>query len=236
MPRELRQFEVGGIYHIIQRGVEKRKIFTNSQDYSRFILGLEFFSRDASVDIWNLVAPGVPGTPGERIVRAREESAKPIVELMAFALMPNHFHLIVREIQEGGISLFMMKMGGYSRYFNNQHNRIGPLFQSRYKMVPVKTDAQLSILFAYVHTNPVELVEPKWKDLKVVNRKKATDFLGDYKWSSYRDYLGLQNFSNATQCDFFLDLYGGTRGCRQMIEDWIYFKADNAGLDLKIME
>lgn len=233
MPRQPRQFEVGGIYHVFNRGVEKRKIFLKNQDYSRFILALEFFNRvDSYLDIWNLIAPkGGPGPLLARLENERIKDFKSLVELLAFCLMPNHFHLIIREIHKGGISLFMNKMGGYSTYFNRQYNREGPLFQGRYKTVKIESDIQLVNIFSYVHTNPVELVESEWKDLKVKDKKSALNFLETYKWSSYHDHVGNSKFPNATQRDFYLDLLGGYKGCRQNVEDWISFKAQNAELD-----
>lgn len=91
--------------------------------------------------------------------------------------MPNHYHLILREIISGGISLFMQKIGGYTGYFNQQYNRNGTLFDSRYKYIEIKDDAQLFAAFNYVHTNPVELVEPMWKEQKVKDFDKAKSFL-----------------------------------------------------------
>ena len=166
MPRQNRKFEVGGVYHIFNRGVEKRKIFLKNQDYSRFILALEFLNNKQSIDIWhalfrndNLSTGGGTVPPPvdsrllirERLENFRGKKKKPIVEILAFALMPNHFHLILREIQEGGISLFMRKLGGYSTYFNKQHNRVGPLLQGRYKSVQIKDEIQLGNIFNYVH-------------------------------------------------------------------------------------
>ena len=240
MPRQPRQFEVGGIYHILNRGVEKRKIFEKNQDYSRFILGLEFFNSTGYNDLWELLARGVSDTPQqtlrERIDSERAKKRQPIVELMAFALMPNHYHLILREILDGGISLFMQKMAGYSRYFNKQNDRVGPLFQSRYKSVPIKDDRQLSTVFAYVHTNPVVLKEPQWKDGKVKNAESVINWLAKHGLSSYQDYIGNLTYPTTTQRDFFLDFYGGPNGCRKAVEDWIRGKARTAELGPEIIE
>ena len=87
-------------------------------------------------------------------------------------------------------------MGGYVGYFNKQYDRVGPLYQSRYKSVQVQTDEQLNVLFSYVHTNPVELVELRWKEFEVESERNAISFLETYRWSSYRDYIGNPTFSN----------------------------------------
>ena len=236
MPRHPRQFEIGGVYHIVNRGVEKRKIFLKNQDYSRFILGLEFFNRKNANNLWELITKAGPGPAFERIEREREKKSENIVELLAFALMPNHYHLIIREIVQGGIPLFMTKMGGYSTYFNKQNKRVGPLFQSRYKAVRVTDNIQLGNVFVYVHTNPVELKEPKWKDLRVKNAADAIRWLESYRWSSYHDYIGKSTFPKATQRSFFSDFYGSEKVCRQVIEDRIQFKAENAKLGSEIIE
>lgn len=239
MARKPRNFEKGGIYHVVKRGVDGRKIFLEPQDYRRFILSLEFFNTDITTNLRQIFS--LPGSdPGKfepakitkRIEAERERRRKKkiprLTELMAFALMPNHFHLVMREITEGGISEFMQKIGGYSTYFNLRHERDGGLFQSRFKDVRIETDQQLIIAFVYVHTNPVELVEPQWKDLKVRDPEKALKFLEDYQWSSYRDYIGIPTFPEVTQREFFLELLGGEKGCREAVEDWVRFKAENA--------
>jgi len=248
MPRKPRQFDIGNIYHIIGRGVDGRKTFLSNQDYSRFILGLEFFNSENSVNLWDLVRGDNIGldvesaerglTPRklaggqtplrEKLEQQRENIGNPIVELMAFTLMPNHYHLIIREIITRGISRYMQKMGGYTGYFNKQYNRRGSLFESTYKCVEIKSDAQLFAVFNYVHTNPVELIEPLWKKQQVKNPDKAMSFLKEeYKWSSYRDCIGIPTFPNVINRDFLLEFFGGEENCKKEVEDWIKFKADN---------
>ena len=234
MSSKPRQFGVGQFYHIIKRGVDGRKIFLKNQDYSRFILGLEFFNNEKSSDLWNLIRDSAeenieegPTLLREKLEKQRENIGNPIVELMAFALMPNHFHLIIKEIITRGTSRYMQKMGGYTGYFNKQYNRRGSLFESTYKCVEIKSDAQLFVVFNYVHTNPVELIEPLWKNQQVKDFKKAKEFLENYKWSSYRDYIGISTFSNVINREFFLKFFEGEENCKKKVEDWIRFKADN---------
>jgi putative transposase len=235
MPRKPRQFETGNIYHIINKGVDGRKIFLNNQDYSRFTLGLEFFNSNKQINLWDFVGrsavgglnPPTADSLTKRLETQRKNADKPIVELMAFTLMPNHYHLIIREIVLRGISLFMQKIGGYTTYFNQQYNRKGSLFESSYKYVEVKNETQLFVVFNYVHTNPIELIEPMWKNQQVKNFDKAKEFLINYKWSSCRDYVGISSFPNAINKQFFLEFFGNEKNCKKEIEDWIKFKADN---------
>lgn len=240
MPRQPREFELGGIYHIVNRGVEKRKIFLKNQDYSRFILGLEFFNREDPFNLWNLISAKAGtdlATLEGRIAIQRKKLHKPLIELLVFTLMPNHFHLIIREIVPQGISLFMRKLGsGYSTYFNKQNDRVGPLFQSRFKSVRIKNDIQLATVFTYVHTNPVELMEPGWKKFQMENAKTAMEYLENYRWSSYQDYARNPTFHTATQRDFFLNFYNGKQNCRQAVKDWITFKAAKTQLGPEIIE
>ena len=241
MSQRPREFETGGVYHIINRGVEKRKIFLKNQDYSRFILGLEFFNSEKGTRLWNLITKAETMSHRaafkNKLAAQREKSQQPLIELLAFALMPNHFHLIIREIANQGISLFMQKLGtGYSTYFNKQNDRVGTLFQSRYKSVRIRNDIQLATIFAYVHTNPVELVEPGWKEFRVKNPEAAMRYLENYKWSSYRDYIGNSTFPMVTNREFFLDFYGSEKNCRRAVEDWIKYKAAKTELNPTIFE
>lgn len=231
MPRKPRQIEIGKIYHVLSRGIEKRKIFLKNQDYSRFVFGLELFNDANASRLWEVVtkAGSVPALVLPQKPRQR------IVELLAFALMPNHYHLILKEIQSGGISLFMKKMGGYSTYFNRQYNRVGPLFP-RYKAVPIQDDVQLHTIFAYVHTNPVELIEPEWKNRKVQNITHAIEYAENYKWSSLHEYIDEPSFPNPTQLDFFMNFFGTKERCKEAIVDWIQYKAQSTNFGDEILE
>jgi len=237
MPREPRQIEIGGIYHIINRAVEGREIFCKPQDFHRFILGLEFCNTDKSTDLWRLVGsdPTLPEL-AERLKSERSEKSNPLVKNLAFVLMPNHIHLILQEIKEGGISKYMQKLGGYSTYFNQQYKRTGSLFQSRFKSVLIKDDNQLNNVFVYLHSNPVELWESGWKDFKVKNQKQAIKKLAEYWPSSYNDYVGEPRFPRVVDKKFFLDFYGSKKDCRQVVEDWISFKAQETEIAKKTLE
>ena len=99
---------------------------------------------------------------------------KLLVEILVFTLMPNHFHLLLKQKQENGISKFMHKLGvGYSMYFNQKYERTGSLFQGTYKAIPVNNDSYFIHLPYYIHLNPLDLIEPKWKNGEIKNYNKV---------------------------------------------------------------
>ena len=119
----------------------------------------------------------------------------------------------------------MQKIGGYCVYFNKQYNRVGSLFQSRFKSIKITSDQQLQAIFNYVHTNPVELIEPEWKKFRVEDIKKAIDFLDNYKWSSYLDYIGKSTHPYVIKKEFFRDCIGNQKKCKDFVEAWVKSRA-----------
>ena len=140
--------------------------------------------------------------------------------------MPNHIHLLVRQVKDDGITRFMRKFGsGYANYFNKKYNRKGYLFQGRFVAVRIKTNEQLKIVFVYIHSNPVSLIEPKWKEKGIINPGRAVKFLESYKWSSYQDYIGKKNFPSVTKRDFILKAMEGKQSCGRFVKYWLRHKA-----------
>lgn len=116
---------------------------------------------------------------------------KPLVRIMADCLKPNHFHLLLEEFVEGGISRFMHKLGtGYTKFFNKKHERVGPLFQGPYKAVEVERDEQLSYLLVYINViNPGQELEPELKSF-AQDPGEILRFVEHYPWSTHLEYLG----------------------------------------------
>jgi len=165
-------------YHIFNRGAHKQPIFLEKGDWQRFLfIILHSQSHEMFKNISRIAArfspdAGFPLESGvlENILKNR------YVELVEFCLMPNHYHLILREVKEGGIATYMQRIaGGYTKYFNAKYQRSGYVFQGAYKAVHVKDDRQLTYLSAYIHRNPREL--RAWKNKEF-----------DYPWSSLQDY------------------------------------------------
>lgn len=112
-----------------------------------------------------------------------------LVDIMAYCLLTNHFHLVLRQKVERGISIFLQKIcTAYSMYFNLKHGHSGTLFQGRFKSSHLDTDPYFKWIFPYVHLNPISLVEPDWQEKGVGDPARAKEFLRNYRYSSYHDY------------------------------------------------
>lgn len=224
MPTRQIQFANDDFYHIIQRGVEERKIFLDEEDRLRFINSLLVFN-DKNPALWSMRGFWNQRGPTS-LVKSGFTTEEPLVEIHSFALMDNHFHLLVKQIKEKRCSTFMQKLGGYSYYFNKKYKRVGPLFQGKFKAVLIKTEEQLKNAFVYVNTNPIGLIEPDWKEKGIKDFRESTKFLKEYQWSSCPDYLKNANNYPFIKNDFFLELFGSIENCKEEIESWLKYKVE----------
>src|SRR3989339_312347 len=166
----------GEYYHIYNRGVEKREIFSDKEDYSHFLKLLYICNSIKSITL--------------REIGKNFDRENTIVDIGAYCLMPNHFHLLCHEKIENGISLFMKKLlTAYAMYFNKKYERSGVLFQGRFKSEHASTDKYLKYLYAYIHLNPAKLKEPKWRELRNRSSKELLNFVKNYPYSSLYEYL-----------------------------------------------
>ncbi|MEA3305790.1 MAG: transposase [Candidatus Omnitrophota bacterium] len=119
-----------------------------------------------------------------------KEPKEKLVEVVCYSLMPNHFHFILRQLIDKGISKFMQKLGtGYTGYFNTKYERSGALFQGVFKDAHIDNDAYLLHLSRYIHLNCLGIIYSNWKKEGIKNKKEALEFLKTYKWSSFPFYL-----------------------------------------------
>ena len=185
---------VGEHYHIYSRGVEKRKIFMNTKDYNRFVALLYIMNQDAPFTMGNFLRDKNKSL--EDIFTEKRE--KTLVSVLGYCLMPNHFHLILYENSEGGISKFMGKLlTAYSMYFNTKYERSGPLFTHPFKSEHISNESQYVYIFSYVHLNPISIIDKKWKENGIKNKKEAEEFLKKYQFSSYLDFLNKNRLESA---------------------------------------
>ena len=232
MPHQSRKFTNGEFYHIILRRIANEKLFIDTDDYYRGIFSIYEFNNDQPVEIRRRRTErrradlrhnndgGLPSVANKRDC---------FVDVLLFVLMPNHIHLLVKQLKDNGISKYMQKIGsGFSNYFRKKYDLklTGHFFQDRFKSVHIRTDEQLIVLFSYIHTNPLSLIEPGWKKNGIKNPKRAIHFLENkYRWSSYFDYLGKKNFPSVTKRDFLLEVIGGQNRGRKIVNSWIQEKA-----------
>ena len=185
------------IYHVLNRGVDKRTVVQDEEDHVRFIHDL-FVMNDKNATLHS-------GLAGRYI----EGSRNLLVRIHAFCLMPNHYHLLLSSVAKDGIPQFMKKLNmGYAKYFNEKYERSGALWQGKYKKKLIERDAHFLYIPYYIHLNALDLSMPQWREGKVKNISRALDKLREYRWSSHLDYLGESNFPSITEREFLASTIG----------------------------
>jgi len=217
----------GEYYHIYNRGNSKQKIFLDTEDYERFIKLLYVCNSEMRIDFRSDIIK-------KKISAFDFERGEPIVFIGAWVLMPNHFHIYITISDEGRafvnkkinmISLFMNKVcTSYSMYFNRKYGRTGSLFEGRFRSVYVKDEIQAKYLFSYIHLNPVKLIQSDWKENDIKNKSEVLDFLFNYKWSSYQDYVGIERKEGkVVNRKNFLNYFNNPQSFKKEIFDWIKY-------------
>lgn len=173
-------FANGEYYHVFNRGVEKRPTFTAKYEFLRAVDSINFY-RFGNLPIRYSKYLVLDRDKKEQFLKGLVNSQLQ-VEIIAYCLMGNHFHILLKQLQYNGVVKFMAKFtNSYTKYFNAKHKRVGPLFQGIFKAVHVESDEQLLHLSRYIHLNPV------------TSFIVTIDELTNYRWSSYPEYLNIVN-------------------------------------------
>lgn len=144
-PYVVRNFTEGGVYHISNRAIENRTIFT-FEDFKTFLRYLYIYVKPLTA-----VKDTYPDTPE----RLKSKNLSSEVDVLAYCLMPSHFHLILRQHTKDGVTQLMKQLtNAYTEYFNKKYKRTGPLFAGRFKAVPLDVDKTLIPVSRYIHLNP----------------------------------------------------------------------------------
>jgi REP element-mobilizing transposase RayT len=175
------KFVEGEFYHVFNRGVDKRKIFFSAGDWNHFLKLLYIRnSNDRHIRI-------------DRIKNKKFSDIKrgeAIVDICAYAMMNNHFHLLLKEKRKGGITQFMLQfMTSYSMYMNKKYDRTGPLICKPFRAEYIDSDQYFRWLISYIHLNPLDQFEQNWEEDGIADKSGAANFLEEYKYSSYQDYF-----------------------------------------------
>lgn len=211
-------------WHIVNRGVDKRDVFLEEKDYVRFVHDMYVFNDAKSVN------------PNHRFNAIAQTDREQLVDIHAWCLMSNHYHMLVSEKHDGGMSTFMRKLNmGYAKYFNEKYDRSGYLWQGVYRKRQVATESHMLWVPYYIHLNPLDLTVPDWRNGKIIDLPRSMKVLNDYRWSSFLDYQGVVNFPSIIDPTFLSEVLGSSRNqenqIRMMIQD-----GQKNGLDSAIFE
>lgn len=189
-------------YHLYNRGVLKREIFHDQYDWARFLFSLLFFQSskvafdDPSRHVRSFFHQGEFAVDPDKINQLLSQRD---VELIAFCLRPNHFHLLVTEIQEGGIAKYLQRLGNsYTKYHNIKYASSGHLFQGSYQSVLMTDNEQLLYTSAYIHNHKPRL---------------------DFPWSSYQDYIKENRWPRLLASSIVLDQFANTQEYQEWLRD-----------------
>lgn len=170
----------GGYYHVFNRGVAKMPIFANVSDYTRALQTLEYY-RFVNPPLKFSKYKSLSVDQKNKINLELDYKNEHLINILSFVFMPNHFHFLLKQNTDWGVSKFIGQFSNsYTRYFNTIHRRIGPVFQGVFKAVEVESEEQLIHLSRYIHLNPYVS--------SLVSKKE----LDKYRWSSLPAYLGDQ--------------------------------------------
>lgn len=168
-------FSIGEYYHLYSRGVEKRVVFQDKQDYQHFMFIMYVFNTKKSIKL--------------RDISENFDRGVTIVDIGAYCLMPNHFHILVREKIKGGSSTYMRKiLTAYSMYFNKKYKRTGILYESVFKSSYINKDNYLKYIYSYIHLNPAKLINKHWREDKKRNISELLKYVFSYPYSSLHEY------------------------------------------------
>ena len=208
MPIRKVTFAPGEHYHICFRGNNKQIIFRSEMDRARLLFLLLYLQSPENIqNISRVVSEcrrngnwNIDENLLSKIVKTR------YVALEAFAFMPNHAHLAVREDQEQGIVRYLQRvLNAYAKYFNTKYETVGHLFQGPYRAVHVEDNDQMLYLSTYIHRNPRELSEIRGSE-------------HNYEWSSYQDYLGENRFGELLDSSLVLEQFDSSKEYRLFVD------------------
>jgi len=215
------------LFHVLNRGVDKRTIFQDDKDRFRFVHDLFEFNDQNIVNTTSYYFNQSYDIASRKIER---KPRKLLVDIHAFCLMRNHYHLLLSSKVEKGIPQFMKKLNmGYAKYFNGKYKRTGALFEGRYKSIFIEKESHFLHLPYYIHLNPLDYYDPDWRDNKIKDYKKTLSYLKNYRWSSLLDYMGRANFPSLIQKDFLSEVIGKPENYEKSLVGWLKDR-DNSDL------
>ena len=212
MPSRAIPFINGEYYHIFNRGVAKMPIYLNAFNYRQFINTVLYYQIEGPKPRFSLF----------KIQPIMLDDREKLVDIICYCLMSNHFHFLLRQAKNGGITEFVGKLSNsYTKYFNIKNKRVGPLLQGEFKSVYIESNEQLIHLSRYIHLNP--LIGYTTKDLRT------------YRWSSYAEYLGIDK-NNICSKDIILEQFSSQNDYEQFVLDQVGYARELDFIKHKLLD
>ena len=195
------------IYHVFNRGIERRSTFNDRNELNRATQLLKFY-RHKGIPIRFSKVMQQPENIRNKIFDELYKSEQ-IVKILSYCLMPNHFHFLLKQTSEGGIPRFISNFtNAYTKYFNTKYKRVGPLFQGIFKAVLIESDEQLIHVSRYIHLNPVTS--------SIIEK----NHLEKYYWSSYPEYISTLD-TDISDKEMVLEMFKSVEDYKKFVEDQI---------------
>lgn len=213
----------GEIYHIFTRSIADYRIYNNNDEFGRMRQLVKYYQFENDLRFSYFIKLKLVEREGlNNAIRIVSKGKDDTIQIIAYCLMPTHIHLIIKQLTKNGISEFMANiLNSYTRYFNTIHKRKGPLWESRFKSVLVKTDDQLLHLTRYIHLNPVTA--------KLINKPQ------DWPYSSYGEYIDKVD-DNTSVCRFDDILEIKPSLYRKFVNDQISYQRELAKIKKLIVD
>lgn len=214
-------FVKGAYYHIYNRGNSKQKIFHDEEDYLRFVSLLYIANMDEKFSIFDL-------SRNFHFNVYNKKRKNLLVNIGSYCLMPNHFHILITEKIEGGITNFMQKLStAYVMYYNKKYKRSGSLFEGKFKSQYIDKDRYFKYLFSYLHLNPIKLIQKDWKEKGILNKKVAVEYLNKYRHSSYLDFTGENRLQKQIlNLEAFPEYFPNKKSFIKEIFEWLDYREE----------
>jgi putative transposase len=213
----------GEVYHIFNRSIADFVIFNNAEEYERMWQLFKYYQIENTIRLsYFLDSRNVQEQGFNNFFNLISRDQENFVQIIAYCLMPTHFHLILKQLKDNGISFYMRKiLEGYSTYFNLKYKRRGPLWESKFKNVLVESDEQLLHLTRYIHLNPITV--------------KLAEKPDDWHFSSYLEYLGEESEDKAI-CQYKDILEINPSSYRKFVNDQISYQRELAKIKSLLVE
>lgn len=214
----------GGTYHVFNKSIADYIIFNTDSERERIITAIRYYQvekNNSSLSRFIKLNQGENNNLNKSFIKDVKGKTK-IAEIIAYCVMPTHIHLILQQLQDNGISVFMNNiLNSYSKYFNIKHKRKGPLWEARFKSILVDNDEYLLHLTRYIHLNPATA--------------SLIDSPDIWKASSYHEYIS-ENDSNSRICEYQHLLDIKPEQYKKFVEDRISYQRELAKIKHLLIE